>query len=184
MRFEKQPLEGLAVIRFDPFTDHRGAFARTYDGKVFEQQGIPVEWVQENQSVSLTKGTVRGLHFLLPPHTDGKLVRCIQGAVFDVAVDLRAGSRTQGQWMSFLLRAGDDSMLYIPKGFAHGFCTLSDHSLILYKHDSYYDKASDSGILWNDPALAIEWPEEDPIISEKDKGLMTYQEFIKKYNGL
>lgn len=184
MRFEQQPLEGLAIIRFDPFTDHRGSFARVYDREEYEKHGIPVNWVQENQSVNLSKGTLRGLHFLLPPHTDGKLVRCVQGAVFDVAVDLRAGSPTQGQWMSFMLREDDNCLLYIPRGFAHGFCTLSGFSKILYKHDACYVRESDCGIRWDDPTLAIGWPEKAPVISEKDKELMAYTDFIKKYNGL
>lgn len=184
MIFKTQYLEGIVEITFAPHIDQRGSFTRIYDQHEFIGAGIPVNWLQENRSVNIAKGIVRGLHFLLSPHTDGKLIRCARGVVFDVVLDLRVNSKTQGKWQTFILDERDNKMIYIPKGFAHGFCTLSDYSEVLYKHDSYYVKGSDSGIVWNDPNLAIEWPVRDPIVSVKDRGLMRYQAFISKYNGL
>lgn len=184
MEFYPRELNGIVEIQLGAHVDRRGSFSRVYDRDAFEKAGIPVNWVQENQSVNVLKGVVRGLHFLLPPHTDGKLIRCIQGSIFDVVVDLRQNSATRGQWMSFLLHENDHKLIYIPKGFAHGFCTLSDRSVLLYKHDSPYVKAADCGIVWNDPDLAITWPEKEPVLSEKDSMLMTYREFIKTHSGL
>lgn len=157
---------------------------RTYDGEIFKQFGIPSNWVQENHSKSLKKYTIRGLHFILSPHTDGKLIRCIRGRAFDVFVDLRRGSLTFGRWQSFLLTEEDYKVLFLPKGIAHGFCTLEDNTEILYRNDTYYKKEYDSGIVWNDKDLKIEWPVNNPIISEKDNNLMSYQKFIKDVGGL
>lgn len=184
MIVNKKPLDGVYEVELSPIFDQRGSFMRTYDERIFRQNNIPVSWVQENHSKNLLKNTVRGLHFILPPHTDGKLIRCIRGRVFDVFVDLRKASATFGKWHSVLLTEDNHKWLFLPKGIAHGFCTLEDNSELLYKHDTYYQKESDSGILWNDVNLNIEWPIKNPIISEKDTKLMSFNDFLQNVGGL
>ena len=157
---------------------------RTFDNDLFNQKKISSNWVQENHSKSISKHTLRGLHFILPPHTDGKLIRCIRGEVFDVFVDLRKGSTTYGKWDSIVLNEEDHKLLYLPKGLAHGFCTLSNNSEIIYKHDTHYQKDFDFGIKWNDKDIGIQWPTKEPIISEKDQSLISFKEFTKRYKGL
>ena len=184
MTITEKRLKGLFEIELSPFEDHRGFFMRTYDASILIKSGLNREWVQENHSSSVQKGTVRGLHFQLPPHTDAKLIRCIRGEIFDVVVDIRKDSPTFGQWESIILSEKNKKELFIPRGFAHGFCTLTDYCDIVYKHDNYYNKEYDAGILWNDPDLGIEWPIEKPILSERDTKQQTLNEFIKKYQGL
>ena len=184
MQVRELGLAGIYEISMSPFEDERGLFMRLFDENVFRQYGLPGNWVQENLSVNKKKGVLRGLHFVLPPHTDGKLIRCCKGRIWDVAVDLRKGSETKGQHLAYELTENDYKWVYIPKGFAHGFCTLSDRSELVYKHDMYYHKDSDCGILWSDPELKIDWPAENPLVSEKDQNLMTYSQFVEKYVGL
>jgi dTDP-4-dehydrorhamnose 3,5-epimerase len=180
----EKEIKGVYEIILKPINDERGFFMRTFDGKLFKEFGFPSNWVQENHSKSLLKNTVRGLHFILPPHADSKLIRCIRGRVFDVFVDLRKNSSTFGKWQSIELNENDYNWLFLPQGIAHGFYTLEDNSELLYKHDTYYQKDYDSGILWNDSDLKIEWPLGYPIISEKDSKLMSYNEFLQKFGGL
>lgn len=143
---------------------------RTYDSARFARLGLHREWVQENHSRSVKKGIIRGLHFQVEPFAETKLVRCILGEVFDVAVDMRPGSATFGQWTGLKLSAEKRNMIYIPRGFAHGFCTLSGESEVLYKVDNIYSPQHEVCIAWNDPHLAIPWPlEGEPIISDKDR---------------
>ncbi|HUX57540.1 MAG TPA: dTDP-4-dehydrorhamnose 3,5-epimerase [Bacteroidales bacterium] len=177
-------IKGIYEIILKPIIDNRGFFMRTFDEELFKQFGIPSNWVQENHSKNLLKNTVRGLHFILPPYTDSKLIRCIRGHVFDVFVDLRKGSSSFGKWESVELKDDDYKWLFLPKGIAHGFCTLEDNTELLYKHDTYYQKEYDRGIVWNDKDLNIEWPVKNPIISEKDSNLMSYQKFLKDVGGL
>jgi dTDP-4-dehydrorhamnose 3,5-epimerase len=184
MDFIETKLNGVFLIKLNPLIDERGSFMRTFDEKIFSEFGIPQKWVQENHSKNLLKNTIRGLHFILPPQTDGKLIRCVRGRIWDVFIDLRKNSPTQGNWEAIELSEKEFNWLFIPKGFAHGFCTLEDNSEILYKHDTYYQKEYDSGILWNDSALKIKWPVENPIISEKDSRLMSYHEFLQNVGGL
>jgi len=184
MEKKELALAGVYEVILKSFEDDRGSFTRTFDEKLFNELGIPGHWVQENHTRNKKAGTIRGLHFLLPPDTDGKLIRCTRGMIWDVIADLRKGSSTLGSWINVVLSETDHHWIYIPKGFAHGFCTLTDDAEVLYKHDSYYQKNSDSGIVWNDKDLNIPWPVQDPIISEKDKGLMTFNEFITNYRGL
>ncbi len=184
MKIKELNFKGVYEVVFNSFEDERGSFTRTYDEALFLELGIPIHWVQENHSRNKTRGTIRGLHFLLHPDTDGKLIRCTRGKVLDFVVDLRKGSSTFGSWISVELFDSDNKCLYIPKGFAHGYCTLTDNAELIYKHDSFYRNNSDSGIVWNDKYLNIPWPVKGPIISEKDKRLMTFHEFVTKYISL
>jgi len=164
--------------------DDRGFFMRTYDSDIFEKAGINKKWMQENHSRSEKKNTLRGLHFQFPPFSETKLVRCIRGSVLDVFVDLRKGSDTFGHWDSLVLSEDNKRMILIPRGFAHGFCTLTDISEVLYKVDNIYSKEHEAGIIWNDPDLKIDWPLKYPIISDKDKQNMTFRDFVGKFETI
>ncbi len=170
MKIIATPIEGLFVIQLEPRGDHRGYFMRTYDRQIAADHGLQTEWLQENQSLSGTPGTVRGLHFQRPPFAETKLVRALSGALLDVVVDVRRGSATYGQHFAVELTATNHKCLYIPKGFAHGFCTLQPNSILAYKVDQVYTPHAEGGLLWNDPALGIAWPlqGEPSTISEKD----------------
>lgn len=141
----------------------------SFSQAALEKQGIDAVFVQDNHSLSTEAGTLRGLHYQLEPYAQTKLVRVTAGAVFDVVVDLRTGSPTYGQWESFTLSASNKQQLLVPKGFAHGFCTLRPQTEVQYKVDSYYSPEHDRGISWNDPCLNIKWPIEQPVLSDKDK---------------
>ncbi len=177
------PIEGLYVIEPSVFGDSRGFFMESWNKKEFEEIGINCNFVQDNHSKS-KKGVLRGLHFQIE-NVQSKLVRCIRGKVLDVAVDLRRNSPTFGQYFSIELSEKNKLMLFIPKYFAHGFLVLSDEAEIIYKVDEYYDPKSDSGIIWNDETLNIDWQlekyrlsENDLTISEKDRRLMTFKDFV------
>lgn len=159
------------------FGDHRGFFMESYSKKKFNDFGIGSDFVQDNHSKSLEKGVLRGLHFQTPPKAQAKLVRATKGSVFDVIVDLRKDSETYGKWEGFYLTAENFLMLHIPKGFAHGFCTLEKDTEFQYKTDEFYSPENDSGIAWDDSTLAINWPIENPILSEKDKGQQNFKDF-------
>ena len=159
------------------FGDERGYFFESYQRALFVANGITEEFVQDNQSFS-KKGVVRGLHLQRAPFAQGKLVRVIQGRVLDVAVDVRPHSPTFGQFVAVELSTEKQNMLYIPPGFAHGFATLED-AIFSYKCTQLYDKASEGGILWNDPTLGINWQIDSPIVSDKDQVLPTFEEFKK-----
>ena len=169
MKFDPTPLSGVYVIGILPFTDERGWFARTYCKKEFNNIGHEGEWVQLNHSFTGTKGTVRGMHYQLPPFSEIKLVRCIAGAVFDVVVDLREGSPTFLKWFGVELSATNKKMIYIPKGFAHGFQTLSDGAELIYHHSQFYEPSVEGGIRYNDQQINIEWPQPLTNISERDR---------------
>lgn len=164
-------LPGVKVIEPKVFGDHRGWFMETYSAINFNENGIDVNFVQDNQSFSATKGTLRGLHYQLSPKAQTKLVRCTQGAIFDVAVDIRKESPTYGQWYGIELTAENKKQLLVPKGFAHAFMTLSEDAEVQYKVDEVYSPECDRGVIWNDPAIGIKWPNDaiDPVLSEKDK---------------
>jgi dTDP-4-dehydrorhamnose 3,5-epimerase len=180
MEIKERIFRGVYEIELNPIGDHRGFFMRTFDINEFNKYGLNKIWVQENHSRTTQKGTIRGLHFQLPPYTETKLVRCINGAVLDVFVDLRKDSQTYRQWDSIVLSAENKKMVLIPRGFAHGFCTLTEESEVLYKVDNFYSKEHERGIIWNDPEIGIEWPTSTPILSEKDTNNMTLKEFLKK----
>ncbi len=184
MEIKKYKLKGVYEIILNPYLDERGFFMRTYDEKIFKEYGINNKWVQENHSLSKNKGIIRGLHFQFPPYSETKLIRCIRGAIMDVFVDLRKNSPTFGRWDSIVLSEENNKMVLLPRGFAHGFCTLTKDSEVLYKVDNYYTPEFESGIRWNDPDLNIKWPVEQPILSEKDKNNITFKDFTNKYGGI
>ncbi len=180
MDIKSTPIEGLLIIEPQVFTDPRGYFYESYNKEKFVAAGINIEFVQDNQSLS-QKGIVRGLHFQAPPFDQGKLVRVIQGAVLDVAVDIRKNSPTYGQNFSIELSAQNRTMFYIPPGFAHGFETLDDNTIFLYKCTDVYNKQSEGGLLWNDAELGIKWQSSDPLISEKDKILPLFKDLVSPF---
>jgi len=161
-------IRDLLIIKPDVFADDRGYFFESYNKEKFADKGITTSFVQDNESKS-KKGVLRGLHYQKKPFAQGKLVRVIQGAVLDVAVDIRIGSPTFGSWASIELTGENKLMYWIPEGFAHGFLTLKDDTIFTYKCTGVYNKASEASIRWNDPDLAINWGITDPVLSEKDK---------------
>jgi dTDP-4-dehydrorhamnose 3,5-epimerase len=168
MHIQPLTLAGTFAIHLAPHVDARGHFMRTFDEAIFREHGLVTAWVQENQSLSVRKNLIRGLHFQRPPHSETKLVRAARGAVYDVFVDLRRGSPTYAQWDAIELREDRYNMVYIPKGFAHGFCTLTDEAVVLYKVDARYAPQFEDGLPWNDSALGVRWPAEHAFLSEKD----------------
>ena len=175
--FIKTKIDGLVIIKPSVFEDDRGFFFESYNQKVFADNGINANFVQDNHSRS-TKGVLRGLHFQTPPFSQDKLIRCTRGEVFDVAVDIRPGSPTFGQYHSVTLSEDNKIMFFIPQGFAHGFLVLSDIADFQYKCSNLYHKDSEGGLLWNDPKLNIDWPKVDHLIlSDKDKLWPTLKEF-------
>jgi dTDP-4-dehydrorhamnose 3,5-epimerase len=160
-------LEGLVVIEPDVFGDQRGFLVETYRADLWRELGIDVDFVQHNHSRS-ARGTLRGLHFQTEPG-QAKLVRCSSGRIFDVAVDLRRDSPTFGQWEGHELDDRSHRQLFVPIGFGHGFCVLSEHADVDYQLSSYYDPATESGIAWDDPDIGVEWPIDEPLLSERDK---------------
>lgn len=181
MNIRPLKLEGTYEIQLKPLRDDRGYFMRAYDEAIFREQRLTTAWVQENQASSIRRGVVRGLHFQKPPHAETKLVRAVVGAVLDVFVDLRKGSPTYGQWDSVELTASNMNYVYVPKGFAHGYCTLTDESVVFYKVDSRYAQEAEGGIRWNDPDLAITWPAENPLLSPKDMKLPLLRDFVTPF---
>lgn len=162
-------LEGVCIIEPKVFGDYRGYFMETYSTKVFNELGIDTVFVQDNQSYTKEKGTLRGIHFQNGPMAQAKLVRVVRGAVLDVAVDLRKGSPTYKKWVSVGLSAENKKMFYIPRGFGHGFVTLTDDVEFVYKVDNLYSKECDRGIRFNDQEIGVDWGIANPILSEKDK---------------
>ncbi len=167
MKLVEEPMPGLKLIEPTVFEDQRGYFYESYSQQKFKDLGIDVDFIQDNQSMSQA-GVVRGLHFQAPPHAQDKLIRVIKGSVLDVAVDIRKGSPTYGQAYSVEVNESNKLQLFVPKGFAHGFATLADETIFFYKCSNLYNKPSEGGVLWNDPALSIDWRVETPILSEKD----------------
>ncbi|ADY53151.1 dTDP-4-dehydrorhamnose 3,5-epimerase [Pseudopedobacter saltans DSM 12145] len=178
MNFIETPIKGLIVIEPKIWKDDRGYFYESYNEKLFKEAGIDTSFVQDNQSYS-QKGTLRGLHAQANPFAQGKLVRVIQGKVLDVAVDIRKDSPTYGQYFSVELSGENFKMFWVPPGFLHGFITLEDNTIFSYKVTGLYDKASELGVLWNDPDLNIDWKFDtrQAILSEKDKQLISFKEF-------
>jgi dTDP-4-dehydrorhamnose 3,5-epimerase len=152
--------------------DARGWFAETWSRKAMSAAGVEADFVQDNQAFNARKGTLRGLHFQTAPHAQGKLVRVLKGAIFDVAVDIRPGSPTFGQWVGATLTAEAGEQIWVPRGFAHAYCTLTDDTELFYKVDGQYAPDCEGGIIWNDPDLAIDWPlDGEPVLSDKDQKL-------------
>ena len=177
MKLINTPLEGLLIIEPVVWRDERGYFFEAFSKKAYANLGINEDFVQDNQSCS-NKGTLRGLHFQAPPFAQGKLVRVITGAVWDVAVDIRKNSPTYGQMFGLELNEENKLSLWIPPGFAHGFCTLEDKTIFAYKCTAFYNKDCDGGLSWNDPSLNVAWPKEmNYIISDKDRNLPVFEGF-------
>lgn len=183
MAFKKieTALDGLYIIEPDVFGDSRGFFLELYNQRSFEQIGLgKLYFVQDNVSSS-TRGTVRGMHFQAPPYAQGKLVTVLQGAVLDIGLDIRRSSPTYGQHVAVELSAENHRMLYIPPGFAHGFQVLSDTCLFCYKVTDLYTPASEGGIHWNDPALALPWRDIEPVVSARDMQAPLFSEFVSPF---
>jgi dTDP-4-dehydrorhamnose 3,5-epimerase len=172
MPFAFKRLEIPEVVLIEPkvFGDERGFFMETYKMPDFVAAGIKTNFVQDNHSHS-TKGILRGLHYQNPPFAQGKLMRVVKGEIFDVAVDIRKGSPTWSKWVGVILSEENRNIVYVPTGFAHGFCILSEVAEVVYKTTNVYSAESEAGIIWNDEALNIEWPVKEPILSEKDRKL-------------
>lgn len=183
MQFVPTKFKGVWIIKPQVFQDERGFFLESYSQKKFQEQGIEAAFVQDNHSKSVKKGVLRGLHFQNPPYTQAKLMRVIKGSVFDAIVDLRKDSETFGQWEGFTLSADNFDMLFIPKGFAHGFCTLEDNTEFVYKTDEFYAPESESGIVWNDPDLKVKWPfsESEIIVNDRDKNWPKFRDVFTNY---
>lgn len=169
MKAMETSLKGVFLIEPQVFGDARGWFMESWSKRKFEDAGLPVEFLQDNQSFSAQKGTLRGLHYQLNPMAQAKLLRCTRGRIFDVAVDIRKGSPQYGKWASAELTAENKRQLFIPRGFAHGFITLTDDVEVQYKADNYYAPECDGNIRWDDPAIGIHWPIAPVILSDKDK---------------
>jgi len=179
MKIQKTKIEDLYLIEPEPFEDLRGNFQRVFCQKELLEEGINFEIRQINQSLGKKKGTLRGFHFQEKPKSEDKIIQCIRGAVFDVALDLRKDSGTYGEWVVQELTEKNRKMFLIPKGFAHAFQTLVDNSEIQYFISDFYSPEQGRGIPWNDPDLGIPWPIKDPILSEKDKNWPSFKEYGK-----
>ncbi|MGF6353634.1 dTDP-4-dehydrorhamnose 3,5-epimerase [Paenibacillus sp. 4624] len=171
MKVTSSKLQGAILLEPVVHGDHRGFFLESYNRDSMGQSGVKHHFIQDNQSLSAQPGVLRGLHYQCNPKAQTKLIRVIAGAIYDVIVDIRQGSPTFGQWEGFILSEYNLRQLLVPKGFAHGFCTLVPNTQVLYKVDEYYSPENDRGILWSDPALEIDWPMTNPILSEKDQKL-------------
>jgi dTDP-4-dehydrorhamnose 3,5-epimerase len=181
MRIVQTDLPGVLLIEPDVFRDARGHFLETFHERKYREAGLPHAFVQDNLSRSV-RGTLRGLHSQLRK-PQGKLVRAVQGEIFDVAVDLRPGSPTFGKWTGLRLSSDDFRQIFVPPGFAHGFCVLSEFAEVAYKCTTFYDRADEIGLRWNDPAVGIAWPLKDPLLSEKDAALPTLAELGQQLGG-
>lgn len=169
MEIIKTEIEDLYIIKTKVFEDNRGWFTESYSAKKFKDNGLDIEFIQDNHSLSKEKGVLRGLHFQLAPKAQTKLVRCTSGSIYDIAVDLREGSPTYKKWFGIELNAENKKQFLIPKGFAHGFLTLSEYTEVQYKVDEYYAPEYDRSIRFDDSEINVNWGIENPILSEKDK---------------
>ena len=182
MNLIKTMIDGLVLLQPTFFKDHRGYFMESFNKKNINNLIGDINFVQDNESKS-SRGVLRGLHFQTPPYAQSKLVRCVKGSVLDVALDLRSDSKTYGCYETTLLSQENKNQLFIPKGFAHGFIVLSETAIFSYKVDNYYNPDSESGILWSDPDLEIDWRinKTEIIVSEKDKKLSTFNNFVSPF---
>jgi len=175
MKFSPTKLPGVWIVDMEKHEDERGFFARSWCQREFEEHGLNPNLVQCSVSFNHKKGTLRGMHYQAAPHEEAKLVRCTRGAIYDVVVDLRPVSPTRKQWLAVDLTADNGRALYIPEGFAHGFQTLADDAEVFYQMSEFYHSECVRGIRWNDPALKIEWPLPDPILSARDKNHVDFK---------
>jgi dTDP-4-dehydrorhamnose 3,5-epimerase len=176
IEIEKTPLNGVLIIRPKIYHDGRGYFTESYNEAEWRNKGLSMAFVQENQSLSL-KGTVRGLHYQKPPFAQGKLVRVLKGSALDVVVDIRKDSSTYGKHFSIELNEENLTQLYAPEGFAHGFYTLAENTIFIYKCTNFYNPDSEAGIAWDDEELAINWGIDNPVLSEKDRKNQSFKNF-------
>lgn len=179
MKVEKLAIADVLLLTPQQFSDSRGVFVETWNAERFAGLGIPGPFVQDNQSLSVRRGTVRGLHLQVAPNVQGKLVRCVRGAIWDVAVDVRPGSPTFGKHVAAELTAGNWCQLWIPGGFLHGFCTLEPDTEVAYKVTAPYDRDAERGVVWDDPTLALPWPVApgQAVLSDKDLALPTLSDY-------
>ena len=179
LKVESLAIPDVKLVTPPRFGDDRGFFSETYNAQRFREAGIDADFVQDNHSLSAQKGTVRGLHFQAPPFAQAKLVRVLRGAIIDVAVDVRKGSPTYGQWVSAELSAANGVQIFVPRGFLHGFATLEPDTEIAYKVDNYYSKECDGSVLWCDETLGIDWgvPVADAVLSDKDAKAQSFAGF-------
>ena len=182
MQFHALPFEGVFEIVLAPSVDERGYFCRTHDVQIFRERGLVADWVQENEAWSKHPFTIRGLHFQRPPFAETKLIRVVRGAVWDVFVDLRKSSTTFGKWGAAELSSENGKMLYLPKGFAHGYCTLTADVKMLYRVDALHAPEQEGGLRWDDRDLGIQWPKGEPIISAKDRSWPNWAGFISTFD--
>jgi dTDP-4-dehydrorhamnose 3,5-epimerase len=168
MKIIKTMFPDAVIIEPKVFGDHRGFFMESYNNESFILQGIDINFIQDNHSLSHQAGTLRGMHYQLSPKAQTKLIRVTRGAIYDVIIDIRKDSPTYGAWQGFILSADNKRQLIVPKGFAHGFCTLVENTEVQYKVDEIYSPEHDRGIAWNDPHLNIDWPVHNPVLSDKD----------------
>ncbi|MCU0608994.1 MAG: dTDP-4-dehydrorhamnose 3,5-epimerase [Chitinispirillaceae bacterium] len=181
MEFVRTDLADVILVKPDVHADHRGFFLESYSKKLFSDNGIADEFVQDNHSCSLQRPVLRGLHFQRPPFTQSKLIRVIRGSIWDVVIDLRKSSPTFMKWNAFELSGKNFHLLYVPMGFAHGFCTLEEDTEVEYKVNKVYAPAHDGGIRWNDPDLAVTWPITKPILSQKDEALPFLRDMVNPF---
>jgi dTDP-4-dehydrorhamnose 3,5-epimerase len=183
---ERLAISDVILIRVRKFSDSRGHFLETFRKSDFAELGIGCDFVQDNQAFSSEVGTIRGLHFQAPPHAQAKLVRVLRGAVYDAAVDLRRGSPTYGKWCGARLTAEAGEQIFVPRGFAHGYCTLEPETVVAYKVDAYYAPHSESGLIWNDPDIGIDWtiPAARVLVSDKDSKLSSLRFFETPFTSV
>lgn len=181
-QFHRLAIPEVVEITPPKFGDHRGFFSEVFKRSAFEAEGIAIDWVQDNQSFSADAGTVRGLHFQAPPFAQAKLIRVLRGAIYDVVVDIRAGSSSYGQWVAVELSAEKWNQLLVPAGFAHGFMTLTPDVEVIYKVSAPWSRESEGAIRWDDPDLAIAWPRPgDAILSDKDAAAPSFRDLISPF---
>lgn len=176
MKFEKNEFKDVCVITKEPFIDQRGQFMRTFCVKEFEQNGLPTNLVQTNLSITYDKSVIRGMHRQIDEFSEDKLVQCIKGSIYDVIIDLRKDSKTYGKYFGIELNENNNKMLLVPRGFAHGFLTLSENCYVTYQVSNFYNGSSERGIRWNDPFFDIKWPCKNPILSQKDSSWQDYKD--------
>jgi len=183
MQIDSASIADVLIIRPKKHADHRGFFSETFRASALAEAGVSLEWVQDNHSFSAARGVVRGLHFQSPPTAQAKLLRVIRGALFDVAVDIRKGSPTYGRHVGVELSADNWAQIYVPAGFAHGFCTLTPDTEVLYKVSAPYTPSDEGGLLWDDPALGIEWPisRDEAVLAARDREWPRLREFVSPF---
>ena len=180
MKVLTTPIAGLLIIEPDVFHDERGYFYECYNTEKFREIGIPDVFMQDNESRS-KKGVLRGMYFQNPPYEQGKLIRVVKGAIWDVAVDIRKSSPTYGKYETIMLSEENKTLFWIPPGFAHGFITLEEDTVLHYKCTNIYHKEAEDCLVWNDPDLAIKWPNEAPIVSGRDQGAGRFKDFNSRF---